>query len=91
MGGGGDVPTGGVLLVKAGLYGTVRLTDTLGLTLEGGRVRAPQGSLDANYASATVNWHFDAPNRGQASATPSRTEWVAGVETYDAPRRDGSV
>jgi hypothetical protein len=90
MGGGGDVGVGGGLLMKAGLYGTVRLTRQLGLSLEGGMTRAPQGSFKALHAAASLNWILDDPSDLTAPPRTTRTEWVGGVERYDAQRRDGS-
>lgn len=91
MGGGGDVPTGGGLLLKAALHGTVRLSPALGLTLEAGVTRAPQGSFEARHASAALNWHFDAPRPDGTPAPATRTEWAAGIERYNAVRQDGST
>src|SRR5213075_1981108 len=74
MGGGGDVDVGGGLLVKAGVYGTVRLT------------REPQGSFRALHAAASLNWILDDPTDFTAPARNTRTEWVAGIERYSAQR-----
>ena len=90
MGGGGDVSVGGGLLMKAGVYGTVRLTRELGLSLEGGVTRAPQGSFKALHAAASLNWILDDPQDLIAPARNTRTEWAGGVERYDAQRRDGT-
>jgi hypothetical protein len=91
MGGGGDVNVGGGALMKGGLYGTLRLTRSLGLSLEGGATRAPQGSFKALHAAASLNWILDDPSDFSAPDRTARTDWVAGVERYDAARRDGSV
>ncbi|CAG1018732.1 hypothetical protein BURC_03541 [Burkholderiaceae bacterium] len=90
MGGGGDVDTGGGMLMKAGAYGTVRLSRELGLTLEGGYTKAPQGSFRAVHAAASLNWILDDPSDLTAPPRNTRTEWVGGIERYDAQRRDGS-
>jgi hypothetical protein len=90
MGGGGDVDVGGGLLMKAGAYGTVRLSRELGLTLEGGYTKAPQGSFRALHAAASLNWILDDPSDLTAPPRNTRTEWVGGIERYDAQRRDGS-
>jgi hypothetical protein len=90
MGGGGDVDTGGGLLLKGGLYGTVRLTRELGLSLEGGYTRAPQGRFKAAHAAASLNWILDDPSDLTAPPRNTRTEWAAGVERYRAARRDGT-
>jgi len=91
MGGGGDVDVGGGLLVKAGVYGTLRLTRELGLSLEGGYTRAPQGSFRALHAAASLNWILDDPTDFTAPARNTRTEWIGGVERYAALRSDGST
>jgi hypothetical protein len=90
MGGGGDVDVGGGLLTKAGIYGTVRLTRDLGLTLETGLTRAPQGSFKAVHAAAALTWILDEPHDPSGRPRHTRTEWVGGVEHYAAQRRDGS-
>lgn len=90
MGGGGDVGVGGGLLLKGGVYGTVRLTRELGLSLEGGMTRAPQGSFKALHAAASLNWILDDPSDITAPLRNVRTEWVGGVERYEALRKDGS-
>jgi hypothetical protein len=91
MGGGGDVGVGGGLLMKAGVYGTVRLTRELGLSLEGGYTAAPQGSFKALHAAASLNWILDDPSDLTAPPRNTRTEWVGGAERYNAQRRDGST
>jgi hypothetical protein len=91
MGGGGDVDTGGGLLVKAGVYGTYRLTRELGLTLEAGMTAAPQGHFKAPHAMASLNWILDDPTDIVAPLRNTRTEWVGGVERYLAQRNDGSA
>jgi hypothetical protein len=90
MGGGGDIDVGGGLLAKAGLYGTVRLSRSLGLTLEGGMTRAPQGTFRALHAAASLNWILDDPTDLTAPPRNTRTEWVGGVERYQAQRTDGT-
>ena len=91
MGGGGDVSVGGGLLLKGGVYSTLRLTRDLGLTLEGGYTAAPQGRFRALHAAASLNWILDDPSDVTAPDRTTRTEWVGGVERYNAARRDGSV
>jgi len=85
--GGGDVDTGGGLLWKAGLYGIARLAPDLGLTLELGVARAPQGSFRARYASLAFNWIIDDRLDGTAPPRVTRMEWVAGASRYRAPRK----
>jgi hypothetical protein len=91
MGGGGDVDTGGGLLMKAGVYGTYRLTRELGLTLEAGMTSAPQGHFKAPHAMASLNWILDDPTDTVAPLRNVRTEWVGGIERYRAQRNDGST
>jgi hypothetical protein len=91
MGGGGDIDTGGGLLLKGTVYGTVRLGRDLGLTLEAGLARAPQGSFKAVQTSASLNWILDDPSDVTAPGRVHRTEWIGGVEHYNAVRRDGST
>jgi len=91
MGGGGDIGVGGGLLVKGGLYGTLRLSRSLGLSLEGGMTRAPQGSFKALHAEASLAWILDDPSDVTAPDRTARTDWAVGVERYLAARRDGST
>lgn len=90
MGGGGDVDVGGGLLMKAGVYGTVRLTRELGLSLEGGYTAAPQGSFKALHTALLLNWILDDPSDLTAPPRNTRTEWIGGIESYRAQRRDGT-
>jgi hypothetical protein len=90
MGGGGDVGVGGGLLAKAGVYTTFRLTRELGLSIEGGMTRAPQGDFKALHAAASLNWILDDPSDLTSPPRNTRTEWVGGVERYQALRRDGT-
>jgi hypothetical protein len=60
------------------------------LSLEGGYTRAPQGSFKALHAAASLNWILDDPSDMTAPPRNTRTEWVGGVERYDALRQDGS-
>jgi len=91
MGGGGDVDVGGGLLAKAGVYATVRLARELGLTLEGGYTAAPQGTFRALHAAASLSWILDDSTDYTAPARNTRTEWVGGVERYEALRNDGTT
>jgi len=90
MAGGGGVSTGGGLLVKAGAYGIVRLGNDLGIALEGGVARAPDGNFRAAQASLGLVWALDGPASAGAAARPARTDFSFGAERYDAPRSDGS-
>ena len=90
MAGGGGVSTGGGLLVKAGAYGIVRLGNDLGVSLEGGVARAPNGNFRAAQASLGLVWALDGPASTGAPARPTRTDFSFGAERYDAPRSDGS-
>lgn len=85
--GGGDVDTGGGLLWKAGLYGIARLASDLGLTVEGGIARAPQGSFRARYASLAFNWIIDDRLDGTAPPRVTRMEWAGSLSRYRAPRK----
>jgi hypothetical protein len=91
MGGGGDINVGGGLLMKAGVYGTLRLSRSLGLSIEGGYTRAPQGSFRALHGSASLVWVLDDPSDVTAPPRNVRTDWVLGGERYKAARRDGTV
>lgn len=91
LGGGGDVSVGGGLLFKGAGYSIVRLTRDMGLTLEGGYTRAPQGKFRALHATAALNLILDDPYDTSAPARTTRSEWVGGVLRYMAARKDGSV
>ncbi|MBV9890611.1 MAG: hypothetical protein JO090_06975 [Rhizobacter sp.] len=91
MGGGGSVPTGGGLLVKGSLYGIFRLSNDVGLSLEAGLTSAPQGQLRAAHAGAALVWALDGPRSSGVATPPVRTEFGAGVERYDAARKDGTT
>jgi hypothetical protein len=90
MAGGGGVSTGGGLLVKGGLYGIVRLGNDLGLSIEGGFARAPNGNFRAAQGAIGLVWALDGPAGGGTAARPARTDFSAGGERYVAPRNDGS-
>ena len=90
-GGGGGVSTGGGLLAKAALYGIVRVTGDLGISLEGGVTRAPNGNFRAVQGSAALVWALDSPDSAGAPARPSRTEFSAGVVDHDVPHRGGDT
>ncbi len=90
-GGGAGVSTGGGLLAKAALYGVVRLTDDLGVSIEGGVSRAPNGNFSAVQGSAALVWALDSPDSSGAAARPSRTDFSVGAVSHDAPRLDGSA
>jgi hypothetical protein len=91
MGGGGGVPTGGGLLVKGALYGVIRLSSDLGVSLEGGLTSAPRGELRAAHVAAGLVWALDGPAAAGVPARPVRTEFGGGVEQYDAARRGGET
>lgn len=91
MGGGGGVPVGGGFLAKASLYGIVRVSDSIGISLEGGLTDAPRGNFRAAELAAGLVWALDGPHAGGAPARPVRTDFSAGVERYDAARSDGST
>jgi hypothetical protein len=97
MSGGGDVSTGGGFLAKAAVYGSVRLAPSISLGVEGGLARAPDGRFKASFGAVNLNWQIDSgkPSRanaaGGAQEPATRMEWVAGVERYQAARRDGGT
>ena len=86
MAGGGGVSTGGGFLAKAGVYAIARLGNDLGLALEGGYARAPNGNFRAVQASAVLVWALDGPERSGRPAQPSRTDFSVGAERFQAPR-----
>lgn len=90
-GGGGDVAVGGGLLLKGGVYGTVRMARNLGLSLEAGFARTREGGFNALTGLASLAWILDDPNDVSAPPRVTRTEWVAGVSHQNTQRRDGSV
>jgi hypothetical protein len=91
MGGGGSVPTDGGLLGKLAMYATAHVSDDLGLTLEAGVARAPQGDFRAGFASLNLEWRLEddagSPARGERDVAVM--EWVGGVARYDAARARG--
>lgn len=88
--GGGGVSTGGGFLVKGSVYSIVRLSNELGLLVEAGAARAPNGNFRAWQGELGLVWALDGPAGTGAPARPSRTDFSAGVERYDARRHDGS-
>jgi hypothetical protein len=90
-GGGAGVSTGGGLLAKAALYGVVRLSSDLGVSLEGGVTRAPNGNFRAVQGSAALVWALDSPDNSGVPARPARTDFSVGVVEHEAPRIDGST
>jgi len=97
LGGGGNVNTGGGILLKTAAGATLRLTDTLGIGAELGLVDAPRGHYKAATAAVSLNWSLDVPAADLGSwsntrpGTPTRMEFGAGVERYRAARKDGST
>ncbi len=88
MGGGGDLPVGGGLLVKAAVDASWQLTPGLGLGLEAGWAAAPQGDLAAPYGLVALRWQLQ-PLPGQPVRLV-RQDWSVGVETvFDAARKIG--
>lgn len=91
MAGGGDIDTGGGLLLKGALIAALRLGENASLNAEGGYVAAPEGGFRAVTASASLAWRLDGAG---ASATPQhavRTEWWMGAEQYEAARVAGGT
>lgn len=91
MGGGGDVSTGGGLLAKASVYGAVRLSRDLAATVELGVAKAPQGNFKAVQGAASLMWIFDDAGNVFSPSRTTRTDFSAGIEQFDAARRDGST
>lgn len=92
MAGGGGIPVGGGLFAKAAVYGVVRLSGDLGISLEAGLASAPRGDFRAASLSAAMFWALDSTDGGSGvPARPVRTDFSAGVEQYNAARRDGST
>ena len=91
MAGGGGVPTGGGLLLKGSLYSIVRLSNDLGLSLEAGVTSAPRGDFRAAHVAAGLVWALDGPAASGAPARPVRTDVAAGLERFDAPRKNGET
>ena len=98
LGGGGGIDTGGGLLAKAAGGLTLRLTDALSIGAEVGVVDAPRHAhYKAETADVSLNWALDVRQHdlGDWSNTrpgmPTRMEFGAGVEHYDAARKDGTT
>lgn len=91
MGGGGDVSTGGGLLGKASVYTAVRLTRDLAAGVELGITQAPQGNFKAVHGSANLMWIFDDAGNVFSPSRTTRMDFSAGVERFDAARRDGTT
>jgi len=95
LGGGGGIDTGGGLLVKTAAGLTLRLTDTLGVGAEVGVADAPHGRYKAATAALSLNWTLDVPQARLSDwadtrpGIPTRMEFVAGMERYQAARKDG--
>jgi hypothetical protein len=90
IGGGGGIAVGGGAIAKAALYSIIRLNDDLGIALEAGLMSAPGGELRATTLSATAFWLLDSPGGHALALRPVRTDFSAGVERFNAARRDGS-
>jgi hypothetical protein len=95
-GGGGDIDTGGGFLLKGAAGATLRVTDTLGISVEGGLFHAPYGHYDGREVSVALDWVLDPPKHAYGAtwdtaptAEATRMEFVSGVEHYDAARKDG--
>jgi hypothetical protein len=93
-GGGGDIDTGGGAIGKADLDATLRVTDSLGLSVQGGVERSRNGAFEARTASVALTWWLDAPSSRTDLLQPepaqaTRMEYAAGLERYDAVRKTG--
>ena len=97
LGGGGDIDTGGGLLVKAAAGATLRLTDTLGIGAEVGvRRRAARPPLQGRHrrrvAQLVAGRAAERPGRAGPTPAPARPRaWnsAPAVERYRAARKDG--
>ncbi len=91
MSGGGNIPVGGGALAKASLYGLVRVSDNLAVSLEGGVASSTgAGRFRAESIGVGMVWAFDAPAGNQSAARAVRNDFSFGVEQFNAARRDGS-
>lgn len=82
FGGGGDVDTGGGLLVMAGLGGTVSIDDRHAIELALGQTIAPDGAFSGRYASARITRTFgDGPDTNRH---PQAWQFQSGF-TYQIP------
>jgi hypothetical protein len=90
LAGGGDIATGGGLLTKAALYGSLRLAPNASLGLELGRARAPQGHFEAGFVALNWRWELDHPQRDVPATQLAQQEFIMGIESYrHAARRAG--
>ncbi len=91
-GGGGSVPVGGGVLVKAGAYATANVTRNFHVSLEGGVAKSPQGDFKATYGTLGLRWDLDHPYSVGAPSKLVVNEWVAGTQHYyKAMRNNGTA
>lgn len=90
MAGGGGIRVGGGLLAKAAVYGVLRASNDVGISIEAGIADAPRGEFRAASVSAAVVWALDGPDGDGVQTRPVRTDFSAGLEQFDAARSDGS-
>ena len=81
---------GGGLLAKAAVYGVLRASNDVGISIEAGIADAPRGEFRAASVSAAVVWALDGPDGDGVQTRPVRTDFSAGLEQFDAARSDGS-
>jgi len=92
MSGGGNIPVGGGALAKASLYGLVRASENLAVSLEGGVAGSlGTGKFRAASLGVGVVWAFDAPAGNQVASRAVRNDFSFGIEQFNAARRDGST
>ena len=98
LGGGGGIDPGGGILVKAAAGTTLRLTDALSIGAEVGAVDAPRHAhYKAETAAVSLDWALDVPQHDLGDwfdtrpGVPTRMEFGAGVEHYNAARKDGTT
>ncbi len=89
MAGGGGVPVGGGVILRETVTAKWRWFDALAVQGEAGYVAAPSGQFRALSSSLGVTWTLDAAEGQATTRRPVRSEWLLGVESYDAPRTDG--
>jgi hypothetical protein len=95
LAGGGAVQTGGGTLGKAALISRLQLGPRFTLDLEAGRAKAFTGSLNANYAQASLGMALSDTATGADWTSGQHLHdmsWSAGVLRYqNAQRKDGST
>lgn len=90
LAGGGAVPTGGGSLGKLALASRFELGRRVSIDLEGGRVRALDGDVDANYAQLSIGMQLADTPAGWSPQTVHESQWSLAFQSYrDAARKEG--